>query len=165
MVTSAATAHVLVGFIGSGKTTFAKKLERRMSATRYSYDEWMIRFHGRNPPEARFAEYFKTIEELIWNDAERQLRAGRDVIIDAGLWSRRSRDRLRCRIREIGANAKLYFVTCPEAVMLDRVLERSRIESKDSLWIDKPAFEKLIKGFEPMRPDEKFVSVDGTAER
>lgn len=159
-----ATAHVLVGFIGSGKTTFAKKLEQDIPATRYSYDEWMIRLHGRNPPAARYAEYFKSVEDLIWNEIEQQLRASRDVIIDAGFWSRRSRDRARRRINEIGANARLYFVTCPESVMLKRVLERSRIDSKDSLWIDRPAFEKLFAGFEPLQVDEEFVPVDGTAE-
>lgn len=159
----AATAHLLAGFIGSGKTTFGSRLERSTSAVRYSYDEWMIRYHGRNPPEALFAEFFSSIEGMIWTEVEQQLRDGRDVIIDAGFWSRKSRDVARTRVKEIGANAKFYFVACPKPVMLDRALDRSRTQAKDALWIDKPAFEKLFKGFEPMQPDEDFVSVDGTA--
>jgi len=47
--------------------------------------------------------------------------------------------------------------------MLARTLKRTEGQSPDSLWIDEPAFEKLIQSFEPMQPDENFVPIDGTA--
>ncbi len=123
----------------------------------------MIRYHGRNPPEELYAEYFESIENMIWTDAGHQLRAGRNIIIDSGFWSRKSRDVVRDHLDRIGADAKFYFVTCPRSVMLARALARNRKQSQYALWIDKPAFEKLIKSFEPMQPDEDFVLIDGTA--
>ncbi|MFZ9053912.1 MAG: AAA family ATPase [Woeseiaceae bacterium] len=52
LVGLAAVNHLLVGCIGSGKTTFAGQLERRTSAIRSSYDEWRIRRYGRRPRQS-----------------------------------------------------------------------------------------------------------------
>jgi hypothetical protein len=35
------TAHLIHGFLGAWKTTFAKKLEAELGAVRFSQDEWM----------------------------------------------------------------------------------------------------------------------------
>ena len=157
------TAHLLAGFIGCGKTTFAKRLESDTAAVRYTYDEWMIRMYGPNPPESRFEEYFVNVENLVWNEAERMLKAGRDVIVDAGFWTRESRDIARGRIAGVGAVAKFYSIICPRDVMLARTLKRSGRRDGIALWIDESAFAKLISRFEPMQADEEFTVVDGAA--
>lgn len=36
------TVHMIHGFVGVGKTTFAKKLQQEVNAVRFSPDEWMI---------------------------------------------------------------------------------------------------------------------------
>ena len=36
------TIHMMFGFIGSGKSTFARKLESELRAARFSPDEWMV---------------------------------------------------------------------------------------------------------------------------
>lgn len=41
-----ATAHLIHGFLGVGKTTFARQLEERLPAIRFSHDEWMARRYG-----------------------------------------------------------------------------------------------------------------------
>ena len=61
-----ATIHLLHGFTGAGKSTFAKKLESEIRAIRFSPDEWMVKLYGNNPPEEKFAEYFQNVESLIW---------------------------------------------------------------------------------------------------
>lgn len=40
-------AHLICGFIGSGKTTFARKLEKETGAARFTKDEWMVRLFGK----------------------------------------------------------------------------------------------------------------------
>ena len=35
-------AHIIIGFIGSGKTTFARRLERETGAIRFTKDKWMV---------------------------------------------------------------------------------------------------------------------------
>jgi len=37
------TAHLIHGYLGAGKTTFARQLERNIPAIRFSHDEWMVR--------------------------------------------------------------------------------------------------------------------------
>jgi predicted kinase len=34
--------YIICGFIGAGKTTFAKKLEKKTGAVRITKDEWSI---------------------------------------------------------------------------------------------------------------------------
>jgi tRNA uridine 5-carbamoylmethylation protein Kti12 len=41
-----ATAHLIHGFLGAGKTTFARQLERELRAIRFSQDEWMANLNG-----------------------------------------------------------------------------------------------------------------------
>ena len=41
-----ATVHLIHGYLCSGKTTFAKELERHTSGVRSSLDEWMTALTG-----------------------------------------------------------------------------------------------------------------------
>ena len=59
------TAHLLHGFVGGGKTTFARKLEREYRAVRFTHDEWMHKLYGPNPSEDQFAELYSRVGELI----------------------------------------------------------------------------------------------------
>ena len=156
------TAHLLHGFIGSGKTTFACQLERKCGAVRFSHDEWMVRLHGWNPPEEHYSEYFAQVENLIWDEATLAIHAGTDIILDFGFWTRGSRDAARNRVRSVGAAAKFYEIFCPQQIMRTRALERSKSPSTDSLWIDSAGYDKLIAVFEPMQDDEEFVRIEGT---
>ena len=155
-------AHLLHGFIGSGKTTFAKQLEDECGAVRFTLDEWMVRLFGWKPAEKHFAENLANVEKLIWEQATRVLRTGTDVILDFGFWTRDSRDAARNHVSAIGAEVKFYALQCPQRIMRARTLERSKKPSIDSLWIDSAAFDKLLAAFDPMQDDEDFVRIDGT---
>ena len=60
-----ATLHLLHGPVGSGKTTFARQLERKIRAVRFTPDEWMIRLYGDRPPVETFQETLDRLYELI----------------------------------------------------------------------------------------------------
>ncbi len=156
------TAHLLHGFMGSGKTTLSRQLERECGAVRISHDKWMVRLHGWNPSEEHFGEYRAQVENIIWEEARRAIGAGNDVILDHGFWTRDSRDAARERAGSAGAAVRFYQVVCPREIMRVRALERSSSPKTDSLWIDGPGFDKLFATFEPMQDDEEFVRIDGT---
>ncbi len=109
-----ATAHLIHGFLGAGKTTLARALEQKLPAIRFSHDEWMARLYGIDPPIEHFQEYFRRVSDQIDTVWPRCLQLGLDVVLDLGFWTRRERDAARDKIERIGANACLYHVTCAE---------------------------------------------------
>ena len=154
------TLHLIHGFIGAGKTTFARKLESDLSAIRFTHDEWMIKLYGHNPPEQKFAEYHARISGLIWELTFKFLHLSQDVILDFGFWSRTARDEARFKASQVNVEVKLYFVSCSEKVMLDRVAKRNRNLSDNSLLIDEHAFKLLRRRYEKLEDDEPHVFVE-----
>jgi len=101
------TAHLIHGYLGAGKTTFARRLERNIPAIRFSHDEWMVRFYGNDPPIEHFADYCRRVYEQMEEIWPRCLELGLNVVLDFGFWTRRERDATREKILAIGAQARL----------------------------------------------------------
>lgn len=53
--------HLICGFIGFGKTTYAKRLEQELPAVRFTHDEIMCARYGRSPED--FPEKYKWLLE------------------------------------------------------------------------------------------------------
>jgi len=154
-----ATIHLLHGFTGAGKTTFAKKLETEIGAIRFTPDEWMVKLYGVNPPEEKFANYIARIEDLIWQLTSQVLLLEKDVILDFGFWERASRDEAREKAKTLNADTKLYFISTSEQLMRHRVLQRTKDLPEGALVIDENAFELFKSRFEPLGEDEKHVTI------
>ena len=119
----------------------------------------MLKLHGHNPPEQKFAEYHARISSLIWELTFKFLHLGQDVILDFGFWSRADRDEARFKASQVGVEVKLYFVSCSEKVMLDRAAKRNRNLLDDSLLIDEQAFKLLQQRYEKLEDDEPHVFI------
>ncbi len=145
------------GFIGSGKTTFAKQLERRTGALRLSHDEWMIAFHGTNPPGDTIAKFQDQLTELLWRWAAAELKRGRDVILDYGFWSRSTRDEMRSKGAQLGVEVKLYATQASRELMLKRTLARTALMPAGALVIDENAFNVLWPHYQPLAADEHAI--------
>ena len=92
-----ATVYVLCGFIGAGKTTFAKQLEEQTGAVRITKDEWLIQLVGNDPTIDGYEGYDSRMCRLSRDGAFQLAPKGIDVIIDEGVWLREQRDTLRKR--------------------------------------------------------------------
>jgi predicted kinase len=157
-----ATLHLLYGFTGAGKTTYAQQLEHEVSAIRFTPDEWMVKLYGHNPPAEYFASYLKRVIDLIWQVTTQMIHLGQDVILDFGFWSRASRDEARERARVMKAEVKLYYVSAPEDLMKERVIQRSNVLPEGALMIDDYAFELFKVRFEKLGEDESHIVVSAS---
>ena len=105
------TVWLLVGLTGSGKTTFAKQLEAR-GIVRLSVDEEVFARHGRYGIDYHESEYHEK-ESPVVADVYRRLQglvaAGRDVVLDAGLWRRADRDEVKKLVEAAGGAWRLVY--------------------------------------------------------
>ncbi len=152
--------YMICGFIGAGKTTFAKKLEAETGAIRITKDEWLIKLFGHSPLIDKFEEYDEKICELSNDIAFQFIERGIDVIIDDGFWVRSQREEMKKRIEGLGAKAVLYYVKCPMGIMKDRVVGRNKNLSKDSFEVSESTFESYVRFWEPPSNDEDYVLVE-----
>jgi predicted kinase len=153
-----ATAHLIHGFLGVGKTTFARELEQRIPAIRFSHDEWMTRLYGDDPPVEHFAEFYRRVYEQIEEVWPRCLELGLDVVLDFGFWWRQERDAVRAKVAAVGGQTRLYRLTCPEDEAWRRI-EKRNTDLRGSLYIARNTFEILKDRFEPLDADEERIEI------
>jgi predicted kinase len=132
---------------------------KETSAMRFSVDDWMIRLYGKNPPKQEYGEYGKRIVSLIWDLSSDLIKRGKDVILNFGFWTRKSRDETRKRIKALGATTKLYHVTCADKTLKERVLTRTDALPDSALYIDEHAIGEFKKRFEALQDDEPHLVV------
>ncbi|MBR0835765.1 ATP-binding protein [Bradyrhizobium manausense] len=153
-----ATAHLIHGYLGAGKTTFARHLEHELPAIRFSHDEWMTILYGNDPPMDQFPEFHQRVSRLIDAHWTRCVKLGLDVVLDLGFWSRRQRDETRTTAAALGASARLYLLECPEDEAWRRVDKRNA-HLDGSLLIVRHTFEMLKSRFQPLGDDEDRIEV------
>jgi predicted kinase len=129
---------IVCGLPGSGKTTHARLIERRLRAIRFSADEWMDALSLDLYDEGRR----DNIEALQWRLGQTLLALGLTIIVEWGSWGRSERDALRLGARALGAAVELHYLSAPADVLFDRI-QRRGMESppiqKHQLvqWIEK----------------------------
>lgn len=151
------TAHLIHGYLGAGKTSFARQLEARLPAVRFTHDEWMVALHGSDPPADRFPELFRRVSDLIEVQWTRCLQLGLDVVLDLNYWSRAQRDATRARVASLGARHRLYHLSLPDDEAWARI-ERRNTEP-GALFIARTTFEILRPRCEPLGTDEEHEVV------
>ncbi|WP_370677771.1 AAA family ATPase [Pleomorphomonas sp. PLEO] len=139
-MTAKPKAFLLHGFMGTGKTTLAKKLESEHDAVRFTHDEWMNELFGDDPPEELFQEYARRISTVMQKTWTRCLDLGVNVVLDFGLWSRAERDSIRALVARHGGEPMLCHLNCTDDVAWQRIDERNRALGR-SLFIAQTPFE------------------------
>lgn len=142
------TIHLMVGFMGFGKTTIAKELEEKLPAVRLTHDEFMVKLYGRNIPYADFRINYKKVDELLWDLAEKIVKSGIDVIMDYGFWSHDDREKAYEKAKKITDSVIFHNVYCDMDIAKQRILNRTK-ENQNELYIGKDEFDALAKQYEP----------------
>ncbi|QBD76826.1 ATP-binding protein [Ktedonosporobacter rubrisoli] len=149
--------YLICGFIGAGKTTFAKKLEEKTGAVRITKDEWSIRFIGNDPTIDGYEEWDRKIIGLSRDIAFYLAEKGIDVIMDEGFWAKEERDELRRKIDAIGAKAVMYYVETPIETIRERIVGRNNTLTKDSFKISREMLDNYLMYWQPPREDEDCI--------
>jgi predicted kinase len=111
---------IVCGLPGSGKTTHAKALERKLGAIRFCPDEWMAAISLDIYDEDRRAR----IEALQWELCQQLLRQDLTVIIEWGTWARSERDTLRLGAKALGAAVELHYLSAAPNILFERIQRR-----------------------------------------
>lgn len=152
-------AFLIHGFVGAGKTTFAKRLAEEHGALRFTQDEWMSRLYGVDPPAEDYAEYARRISILMEDMWTQALDRGMNIVLDFGFWSRSERDQTRRIIVSRGGEPILYRLNCTEQIAWERVVKRNE-RLNGSLYIAPNTFEVLKSRFEPLADDEVRTEIN-----
>jgi predicted kinase len=149
--------YLICGFIGAGKTTFARKLEDKTGAVRITKDEWSIRLIGNDPKIDGYETWDHKIIGLSRDIALYLAEKGIDVIIDEGFWGKEQRDEMRRRIAAIGAQAILYYVATPIETIRERVVARNDNLTKDSFEISREMLDNYLMHWQSPGDDEDYM--------
>ena len=84
------TVHLLCGKIASGKSTYARRMQRKSPALLFSCDELVRQILPGDLGEAH-DEILLRVKQYLFNKAAEAARCGVDVILDWGFWSREDR--------------------------------------------------------------------------
>lgn len=156
-----ARLFLIHGFIASGKTRFAKELEQAERAFRITHDEWMAQLYGQDPDASDFARFYNNVSQLAWETTGRLLELNQSVILDFGFWTRASRDEARAKARQLEVEHRLVDVSCPAALMRERLRMRNSTLSDGDLFVSEDTFASLLDRFEPLQSDEDRIRPDG----
>jgi predicted kinase len=152
---SAARIHLIVGPVGSGKSSFALRLAREQHAVRLNLDEWMAALFRPDRPEtgvmAWYVERTQRCLGQIWTLAERLLEAETNVVLEIGLIQRRDRASFFERVDASHRDLTVYVLDAPRELRRQRVQQRNAQQGETfSMLVPPEIFELASDLWEPL---------------
>ncbi|WFB61167.1 ATP-binding protein [Paenibacillus sp. BR1-192] len=148
---SAPLAVMMCGVAGSGKTTFAQRLEQR-GFVRLSIDEEIWATNGRYGIDypVEIYEQLKVEAELkLRNELVNLLNEKRNVVIDFSFWQRNRRNEYKKLIEDGGGEWKLIYLKVHPNDLRERLRIRSqRFDANAAFTITEEILSSFLKGFE-----------------
>lgn len=146
------TVYLLCGLPGSGKTTFAKKLEMS-GVIRYTLDEELFKMYGKDFPPEKYSEYEIATKQRIIENLKQDISTGKSAVLDWGFWKRTERDDIKQLVGSLGAQCKLLYFKTDSNELLERVQIR---EQENNHAITADLLEKFEHEFEEPNIAEEF---------
>ena len=155
--TREARMHLIIGPVGSGKSTFALALGRQHRAVRHCLDDWMASLFRADRPETGVVEWYveraARCVDQIWKMSAQAIDSGHSVVLEIGLLRRSERERLYARVDAAGYALDVYVLDAPREVRWERVESRNREKGETfSMVVPRHVFEMASDMWEP--PDE-----------
>ena len=160
-----ARIECLCGMICSGKSTLARRLAREENAVILSTDEF-TRLWPDPLSSDRFDEFSRAVNALLLRKAVEIARAGANVVLDWGFWSRQNRREVSETLRGAGIPFRWWYLDTPPEQIRRNAEKRNAAGGADVYFVDEGLLQKCLSRFEPPLPDEvdQWVSFSRTEE-
>jgi len=151
--------HLICGSTGAGKTSYALKLSRQLSATHFSIDEWMMTLYGPDRPTPMDLPWlFERIERCETQMAALVLQLGRQgarSVLDIGLMRQDQRRKWTEMAAKAGLSVQLHFIDVAAEERWRRVTQRNEEKGETyRLTVTRPMFDYIESVWQPPTPEE-----------
>ncbi len=157
-----AKVYLICGKICSGKTWYAEKLRERFSAVILSTDEVTCDLTDNQQGEG-YDAFAKRVNGYLRKKAVQIVRAGANVILDWGFWTKAGRTEITEYFRTRGISYEWHYVDVSDEQWEKNIAERNRwIENGKSgsdFYVDEGLRSKVLSLFEVPAREEIDVWV------
>lgn len=144
------------GKLCSGKTTYAKKLQKEGKAVILSVDEIMLAVFGQDAGE-KHDDYVAGIKKYLYQKTLEIIENGLDVILDWGFWTKEERAYARSFFGSNGIVNEFHYIEIEDSEWKRRIEKRNRdvlADNSDAYYVDEGLSEKFNAIFEKPDPSE-----------
>ncbi|MGA5818417.1 AAA family ATPase [Kitasatospora sp. NPDC094028] len=140
---------LMIGLPGAGKTTRARRIAAERRAIRLTPDEWVIPLFGAEVDGKR-----DILEGRLLTLGLEALRAGADVVVDFGCWSRDERSAIRSLSASAGAACHVVYLPVDHETQTARIAHRWATTPDQTLPMTEAEIRLGRAGFEEPDPTE-----------
>ena len=147
---------ILVGKIGSGKTTWVNDRKKQKQMMLLSCDDLMLNLFARCLGE-KHGETERRCLKFLFGQAVELTEMGIDVVLDSGFWTKASRKAAKEYFAAMGIETNTYYFKIPDETRIDRLERRNEQlaqSTKREYIIEKSLLARLDKNFEEPLPNE-----------
>ena len=153
------------GKLCSGKSTYAKKLQKEGRAVILSIDEIMLAVFEQDAGE-KHDDYVASIKEYMYQKTLEITNNGLDVILDWGFWTKEERAYARSFFSSNGITNEFHFLDIDDCEWRRRIKKRNQdvlAGISDAYYVDEGLQEKFNVIFEMPDPSEIDFRVECSA--
>lgn len=148
---------MLCGKIGSGKTTYAKMLQKEKKVVVLSCDDFVLAV---NDDLNKRHEIQEKISLQLFDLAKQIWLSGISVVLDFGFWHKEQRKNIKRKFEAEGIKVELYYFKCSDTETNFRIIERNNkiLQNEEKGYIiDLKLKAELDEKFD--EPDEEEIDV------
>ena len=150
---------LICGKIASGKSVYAEQIKQQENAVLLSVDELVLSVLGSDLGE-KHDEITARIQAYLFAKSVEIIRAGTNVLLDWGFWTKAKRQAARAFYESRGIACELHYIDVPDAVWHRNIAIRNQavLDGKtDAYYVDEGLMLKLQSLFEA--PDRSEIDV------